>query len=264
MSRCFDISHLSYSRDRVWDECQFKASVYDTGSVVQVINQKMFVGSVVDAYVSAALAGSSISSEDAWNNTMQEMESRYKVNLPDALAAMETAHNFIRVADEEIIPVLAPMISSVQPEWHFDIDGETYHAHPDFITTDGAILDLKTTYKSFDPQRVNTDVQLTAYAYAYTRQFGTLPTQVGIVGLVSTKRDGVRQESFVGYRSQAQVDAWLADAQTRIAGRRWSKESGQYLRQGRSSLFACNGCAVQPTCPSWTGTNLATDSTLGE
>jgi hypothetical protein len=264
MSRCFDSSHLSYSRDRVWDECQYKAHVYDTGSVISVVNQKMFIGSVVDAYVSAALSGSSITEEDAWNNTMREMESKYKVNLVDWAAAMETAHAFIQVAEKEIIPVLAPEVTSVQPEWHFEINGEQYHAHPDFVTRGNAILDLKTTYKSFDPQRVNTDVQLTAYAYAYTTQFGTLPNQVGIVGLVSSKRNGVTQESFIGYRSQAQVDAWLADAETRIAGRRWSNESGQYLRQGRASLFACNGCAVQPTCPSWAGTNLAIDSTLGE
>lgn len=263
MSRCFDSNHLSYSRDRVFDECQFKAHIHDKGLVKGTVNTKMFVGSVVDAYVSAALSGSAITEEDAWNNTLREMESRYTVNMPEPLAAMETAHNFILVADAEVIPVLRDEVVEAQPEWHFEIDGAQYHAHPDFITRGGAILDLKTTYRTIDPQRVHIDGQLTAYAYAYTTQFGKLPTQVGLVGLVS-KRTGVTQESYMGYRSQAQIDAWLADAKTRLAARRWSEESGEFLRQGRASAFACNGCAVQPTCPSWAGTNLAIDSTLGE
>jgi hypothetical protein len=262
MARCFDQKHLSYSRDRVWDECQWKAHLADAGAK-GIVNEKMLIGSATDAYVSAALAGSPISRTDAWNSTLAEMESRYKVISAKPLEAIETHNAFCAVADKEIIPALAPIIGEVQAEWHYEVSGETYHAHPDFVTKDGQIIDLKTTYRRLDPDRVHVDTQLTAYAFAYNAVKGVMPTAVGLVALIGSK-SGVVHEAQVGSRSEAQLAAWLSDAQTRIRTRRFASESDTYLRQGRASLFACKGCPVQPVCPSWAGTNLAIDSTLGE
>jgi hypothetical protein len=260
--RCFDETHLSYSSDRTWDECQYKSFAFKNGLAPLVVNEKMLIGSSVDAYVSGALSGEPLTKDDAWNKALADMRERYKVTLMDETKAVAQHLAYCDKADEEVIPVMADRVRWVQPEWHFVVDGETYHAHPDFVLDDYSIVDLKTSGRRFDAERVHVDQQLTAYAYALRAATGFVAPSVALVGLIGLKA-GVVVDTQVGTRSEAQLDAWEDDARARIATRRFSKSFGFYARQGRASMFACKGCSVRPSCPSWAGTELLA-ATLGE
>jgi hypothetical protein len=261
MSRCFDPKHRSYSGDRTWDECQYKAQAVKSGSVPDRVNGKMIVGLAVDKYVSSALEGGTLTALTAWQESMNENAGRQVAPFAEE-EALATVRSMCLLADVEIIPDLKPLIAAVQPEWHYMIEGEQYHAHPDFVLTDGSIIDLKTAYRKFDQGRVYTDTQLTTYAYASWKVHGVIPPTVALVGIISS-RNGVSLDKQIGSRSEAQLAAYEQDARARIQSRRWAEKEGVYQRNGRVHPYACSGCPARVICPSWAGTELQEETVYG-
>lgn len=255
MGRCFDRTHRSYSSDRTWDECQYKwkATTADGGKFPTIINERMAIGSAVDAYVSGALAGSPISMQTAWTEAIATRDGQAAIIFNET-GCLEELARFVPKCDE-VIAALAPNIREVQPEWHFLVDGEEYHAHPDFLMDDYSIFDLKTSQRRLETDRVHFDTQLSAYAYASVAVGNPLPPTVALIGLISNK-SGVTIDTQIGTRSERQLGAFASDVSARLIAQKGALREDNFTRNGRSHPYACGSCAVKSSCPSWAGTEL--------
>ena len=255
MGRCFERSHRSYSSDRVWDECQYKwkATTAEDGKFPFVVNERMAIGSAVDAYVSGALASERVTMEDAWANAIATRDGQVAIIFNET-ACVEELGRFKPKCDE-LIQTLMPHIREVQPEWHFTIEGEEYHAHPDFLMDDYSIFDLKTSQRRLEADRVHFDTQLTAYAYASVAVGNPLPPTVALVAMVSNK-SGVTFDTQGGTRSEKQLSAFASDVKARLIAQKGALRDDNYTRNGRAHPYACGSCAVKSSCPSWAGTEL--------
>lgn len=262
MGRCFDPTHRSYSGDRLWDECQWKANAMSVGKVKPQMGEAALVGKAVDSAVCDLIAGANPSVERLIEAEVHEEDPQaQRVWALDAMK--EKAAALVTLWQRDVQPQM-PQVFGTQVELHWEFEGVTYHAHPDIILADGTIIDLKTSERRLEERRADRDFQLTYYAWGIYEVYGTIPPQVGLDGLIyanppkdvlewnpkATKPWYDRQRSR---RLTDAIESFRVEAAKRERSRKTAQELDMHLTQGFTAQFACNGCAVKVDCPAWRG-----------
>ncbi len=259
MTRCQDPTHRSYSGDRGFDECQWRDARYRDGAR-RTVSPRMAVGSAVDEAICTILRDDVPANVPAIVTRIAEAEGLPFARLDEMTAK---AIGLVDLWIREVYPT-APSLYAEQHELHWEHEGIVFHAHLDLVWADGSVEDLKTSERRLEDRRADTDEQLTYYGWAMREVYGVIPVRVGLVGLIWANppadvklwRPEARKpwlDVQRATRTAEQIDALAARAVQRERVRRWADETGLHLPNGRSVAFACNDCAVKPTCPAWTG-----------
>jgi hypothetical protein len=262
MARCFDPSHRSYSGDRLWNECQWKANALTVNGVKPQMGEAAMVGKAVDAAVCLLIAGEAASVEREVEAAVHEEDPQaQRVWALDAMK--EKASALVELWQRDVQPQM-PEVFGTQVELHWEFEGATYHAHPDIILADGSVIDLKTSERRLEERRADHDFQLTYYAWGLYEVYGSLPPMVGLDGLIyanppkdvlawNPKATKPWYDSQRSRRLTAAVEAFRIEAAKRERSRNVARELDMHLTQGFTAQFACNGCAAKVDCPAWRG-----------
>lgn len=266
--RCFDPGHRSLTLDRWWDECQYRAGLFERGEVEPRFGVEAAIGTAVHAGAAASLLGE----PEPIARLLEAALAHDKVRLGDRDldAAHTKAARLFDLWDRDVRPRWqATGVYAVEWELHVEIGGATYHMHPDVVLADGAVRDLKTSEKRLADGRATTDYQLTVYSYAIWRVFGHLPDDgipVGLDGLIytnpptdiravypdATKPWWDRQEAV---RTEAHFRAFEEDVRRREAARSFARATGIYQTNARAGGpdYVCGRCEARDACPAWRG-----------
>jgi hypothetical protein len=265
--RCEDPTHRSYSLDRKWDECQFASYAETSGLIVPTWPAKVAVGSAVDEMVKAVYLGENLNAEQV----LAKFYGAYGVTDIVIEKSLSKVQRLFGLWEREVRPAWDKVgVRAVEWELHFDIEGVTYHVHPDVVLDDATVIDLKTSDQRLDRTglgRADFDVQLTTYAAALWINFGELPPKVILDGLIDAnpptdvkawnpKADKPWWDRQVSTRTEEQLASFREGVRRREFSRRTAKASGIYQTQGTSHPYACKSCPAKAICPAldaWQG-----------
>lgn len=258
-TRCLDQSHRSWSGDRGFDECQLRDRAYRLEGVRRPANDNMAVGSAVDESVGIVIGGQ-VPDVPAIVARLFAAEGLPPERVPQNT---EKAIALVRLWVERVWPTL-PEVYAYQYEIHWEHEGTTYHAHLDYVFTDGSFRDLKSSEKRLPVNRADTDEQLTWYAWAMREAHGILPPTVGLDGLIyANPPEDVRSwhpdygkpwyDVQLSKRGHVELDELARTVARRERVRQWLDATDLHLPNGRSVAYACNDCPISGSCPAWRG-----------
>jgi hypothetical protein len=260
-TRCH-ATHRSYTADRRWDECQWRAHAVEDLGVREYMPPAAIVGMAVDQAVCDALSGQPVNIERLIAEAIEESGDPKAAWPLEEMA--DKATGLYSLWEERVRPTW-PAIYATQLELHWPTaSGTTYHAHLDVVFEDGSFTDLKTSERRLEPNRAAVDLQLTYYAWGLWAVFGHLAPSVGLDALVwgNPPRDVLEQDRSArkpwcdrqrSVRTVEQLEALARIAEQRERARSWANEAQLWLPTGRFSPYACRGCPAQSLCPAWTG-----------
>jgi hypothetical protein len=134
----------------------------------------------------------------------------------------------------------------------FDIPGVTpFTSHIDLITTDGIIVDFKCKLKKPNEGLEHRSRQLTLYALAFFKKFGTMPKAVGLMwcgwGRPEGLKGGVGGPQFSWLESKRGPGHFkrLTETIKRITD---LQEVGIYLPATEDSYLCTEECQFHKTC----------------
>lgn len=166
-------------------------------------------------------------------------EKKVKGEATDQAVALAFLHRV------DLAPELAPKRVEESFAWTPESAQVELTGTVDLQEADGAIRDAKTASRAWTQDRVDADLQLTAYAYGAAKVFRDVPSRLVLDALVKTKKP--RVDSKVTTRGQAEFD----DLERRLRLIRDAADAGLFPPTDPSNWWCCDDwCGYwQTLCP---------------